>query len=106
MNTCPLLKAPCVLLSPGMWFVCARPVPERKPFTAILPNGPASKIAGGNDESGPVMDGLDSGAGAAGAGAAAACAASGVCAGAGSFWAYANQGRAKRHSDANRLVVV
>src|SRR5579871_1236700 len=38
-------------------------MPVRKPFTAILPKGPASKMAGGRLESGPVMDGVGRGAG-------------------------------------------
>ena len=34
------------------------------PFTASLPKGPASKMAGGRCRSGPVMAGVGSGAGA------------------------------------------
>src|SRR5947208_13660309 len=37
------------------------------PFTEILPNGPASKLAGGSPDSGPVMAGCESGAGGVGA---------------------------------------
>src|SRR5580658_10378410 len=56
-------------------------MPERKPFTASFPNGPASNVAGGRFASGPVTDGLDSGIGPAGAaGAAGAAAAVGACA--------------------------
>src|SRR5581483_6210645 len=50
-------------------------MPLRKPLPEILPNGPASNTAGGKLDRGPVMDGLESGpgaAGAAGAGAAGA----------------------------------
>src|ERR1039458_1737214 len=41
-------------------------MPLRKPFTATLPKGPASKIAGGSSCSGPVMEGVGSAAGAGG----------------------------------------
>ena len=55
-------------------------MPLRIPLRASLPKGPASKIAGGTFERGPVMAGVESGAGAAGAGAAAGAAAgAGVC---------------------------
>ena len=41
-------------------------MPLRKPFTATLPKGPASKMAGGSSCSGPVMEGVGSAAGAGG----------------------------------------
>jgi len=61
--------------------LCHRPMPLRKPFTATLPKGPASKMAGGGSCSGPVMEGVGSAAGAGGGvGGAAAFCWSGVCA--------------------------
>ena len=48
------------------------PKPVRMPFTAILPKGPASKMAGGIPASGPVMEGV--GSAAAGVDAAAGAA--------------------------------
>ena len=59
---------------------CTMPKPLTMPFTAILPKGPASKTSGGIPASGPVMEGVGSGAGAAGAAAGAAGAAGGVAA--------------------------
>src|ERR1019366_4902152 len=41
-------------------------MPLRMPFTATLPKGPASKMAGGSCCSGPVMEGVGSAAGAGG----------------------------------------
>src|SRR5215470_14236592 len=43
------------------------PSPSRMPFTLILPNGPASKTAGGNHDTGPVTAGYGSGVGLEGA---------------------------------------
>src|SRR5208283_5089164 len=62
------------------------PNPLRIPFTASLPNGPASKVAGGIPESGPVMEGDGSAAGAAGAGAAAGAAEGAAAWSAGLAW--------------------
>src|ERR1039458_1870365 len=42
------------------------------PLTAMLPKGPASKMAGGRLASGPVMAGVESAVGAAGGGVAGA----------------------------------
>src|SRR5205807_3377563 len=63
----------CVLLSPGTGFPCSKPPPLRMAFIEILPNGPASNVAGGNPDSGPVMAGCESGAGGVGV-AGASCA--------------------------------
>src|SRR5258708_28615031 len=46
------------------------PKPLRMPFTAIVPKGTASNRAGGRPDSGPVMAGVGSAAGAGGAGGA------------------------------------
>jgi hypothetical protein len=62
----------CAEVSPGteLFWNCAKPV--RMPLTESLPNGPASKMAGGSHCSGPVRTNVESGAGAAaGAGVAA-----------------------------------
>src|ERR1700682_3035817 len=82
MKTCPLLKSACLVLSPGKGLVCTVPTPLTMPFTAILPKGPASKMAGGMFDSGPVKVGAESAVGAAGAagGAAAWSAGAGACA--------------------------
>jgi hypothetical protein len=52
------------------------------PFAEILPKGPASKLAGGSHASGPVTEGVVSGAGAAAAGSAGAVGAAAAGAGA------------------------
>src|ERR1035441_6951686 len=90
MKISPLLRVACALSSPGteLFWNCENPV--TMPLTDSLPNGPASKVAGGCHCSGPVRTNVESGvgavAGAAGAAAGgvagAACAASGagVCA--------------------------
>jgi len=58
------------------------------PLTESLPNGPASKVAGGSHDSGPVRTKVERGAGAAGASAGAgAGAAAGAGAGVAGVWA-------------------
>jgi hypothetical protein len=62
-----------------MELFCTKPIPLRNPFAEILPNGPASKTAGGKSASGPDIAGVLSGA--AGGGSA------GFWSAAGAFWA-------------------
>src|SRR5665213_2633322 len=50
-----------------MGLFCTVPTPLTTPFTAIFPKGPASRMAGGMFDSGPVKVGAERGAGAAGA---------------------------------------
>jgi len=50
------------------------------PLTDSVPNGPASKVAGGSHVSGPVRTNVESGAGGVGAAAGAAAGAAGACA--------------------------
>jgi hypothetical protein len=79
MKICPLLRVACALSSPGteLFWNCAKPV--TMPLTDSLPNGPASKVAGGSHCSGPVRTNVESGAGAAaGVGTAAGVAAGGA----------------------------
>src|ERR1039458_3122327 len=59
------------------------PRPSRMPLTAMLPKGPASKMAGGRLASGPVMAGVESAVGAAGGGVAGAACAAAASGGAG-----------------------
>src|ERR1035441_7837079 len=70
MKICPLLKVACALSSPGtgLFWNCAKPV--TMPLTDSLPNGPASKVAGGSHCSGPVRTNVESGAGAGAGGVA------------------------------------
>jgi len=77
MKICPLLRVACAEVSPGteLFWNCAKPV--IMPLTESLPNGPASKVAGGSHVSGPVRTNVESGAGAA------AAAGAGVAAGGG-----------------------
>ena len=67
MKICPLLRVACALSSPGtaLFWNCEKPV--TMPLTDSLPNGPASKVAGGSHCSGPVRTKVESGAGAAAA---------------------------------------
>src|SRR5215472_11582494 len=81
----PLLKPTCESLSPGTGLFCTKPMPLRKPFAETLPNGPASKTAGGKLDNGPVIEGADRGAG--GGGSAGLAAWSGAAGVAGAFWA-------------------
>ncbi len=64
MKICPLLRVACALSSPGteLFWNCEKPV--TMPLTDSLPNGPASKVAGGSHCSGPVRTNVESGAGA------------------------------------------
>ena len=70
MKICPLLRVACAEASPGteLFWNCAKPV--TMPLTDSLPNGPASKIAGGSHCSGPVRTNVESGAGATAGGGA------------------------------------
>src|ERR1035438_10446205 len=84
MKICPLLRVACDESSPGteLFWNCEKPV--TMPLTDSLPNGPASKVAGGSHCSGPVRTNVESGAGgcsAAAAGVAAGSCAPGACAG-------------------------
>src|ERR1039458_7460773 len=79
MKISPLLRVACALSSPGteLFWNCEKPV--TMPLTDSLPNGPASKVAGGSHCSGPVRTNVESGAGA-GAGAGVGAGGVGVCA--------------------------
>src|SRR5690348_7955401 len=68
----PLLRPTWESLSPGTGWFCTRPMPLRKPLPETLPNGPASKTAGGRLDSGPVMAGVERGAGGGGSAGLAA----------------------------------
>src|SRR5665213_1385518 len=81
MKICPLLRVACALSSPGTELFWNTEKPVTMPLTDSLPNGPASKVAGGSHCSGPVRTNVESGAGAvagAGAGAGAGAVAGGV----------------------------
>ena len=82
MKICPLLRVACALSSPGTELFWNTEKPVTMPLTDSLPNGPASKVAGGSHCSGPVRTNVESGAGAvASAGACATGAAAGAGAG-------------------------
>src|ERR1035437_3200412 len=81
MKICPLLRVACALSSPGTELFWNTEKPVRMPLTDSLPNGPASKVAGGSHCSGPVRTNVESGAGAAGASAGAAAGAAAAAGG-------------------------
>src|ERR1017187_2176123 len=64
MKICPLLRVACALSSPGTELFWNTEKPVTMPLTDSLPNGPASKVAGGSHCSGPVRTNVESGAGA------------------------------------------
>src|SRR5579871_3091113 len=68
----PLLRPTWVSLSPGTGLFCTKPMPLRKPLAETLPNGPASKTAGGRLDNGPDIEGAERGAGGGGSAGLAA----------------------------------
>src|ERR1035438_4167214 len=74
------------------------PRPSRMPLTAMLPKGPASNMAGGRLDSGPVAAGGESGGGAGGGGGGGGAGVGAACAAAASGRAGAGEGvGAKAH---------
>src|SRR5215472_14046410 len=105
MTICPLAIANWLELSPGMWLFWPIASPDRKPLNESFPRGPASNVAGGRFDSGPVNDGVDSGIGAAGAAGAAAGAACASCgAGAGVSAGFAVSGFAAQADTARAIM--
>src|ERR1017187_6557577 len=63
MKISPLLRVACALSSPGTELFWNWENPVTMPLTDSLPNGPASKVAGGCHCSGPVRTNVESGVG-------------------------------------------
>ncbi len=67
-----LVKAPSCGLLPGTALFWNRPIPVTAPLMLYLPSGPASMLIGSASCSGPVVEGVGNGVGAAGAASAPA----------------------------------